>query len=420
MLKQREKNEKVETMNKLGDDKLILFGAAQTRVFQWIIRNYVENIKFIIDNDEAKWGTHINGIEIKPVDSLVEEKGEYQIIITTHSYWQEMKEQLRDMNMEAIIAEKEIPFFSSKDFLIQYAKEDYHITHCSYEQFLPKDKVYTYDSDYMNWGEYAEWLEDLDYVVRDSKGVVMIKCNNQEVYNPVTICEWVLILWGQYLNGIKSKKEFLDAAELLTEFQNEDGSFRYNYDYPYYLNEENYFKSGWVSGMAQGHALSVYARAYSITGDNKWVVLAKKVLEFMCIDVNEGGVKSNLQYLKQELSEYITIEEWPAIPSSYTLNGFMYAIIGLYDWSCTKTESGKKARSMYEKCIITLKLILPLYDVNGMSSYDLGHIIYKTELPNISAHYHSVHVAFCYIFYYLTNDSIFREYYERWRNAVKQ
>ena len=103
MLKQREKNGKVETVNKLGDDKLILFGAAQTRVFQWIIRNYAANIKFIIDNDEAKWGTHINGIEIKSVDSLVEEKVEYQIIITTHSYWKEMKEQLRGMNMEAII-----------------------------------------------------------------------------------------------------------------------------------------------------------------------------------------------------------------------------------------------------------------------------------------------------------------------------
>lgn len=37
-------------MNKLGNEELILFGAAQTSVFQWIIRNYAANIKFIINN----------------------------------------------------------------------------------------------------------------------------------------------------------------------------------------------------------------------------------------------------------------------------------------------------------------------------------------------------------------------------------
>lgn len=275
----------------LDNNELILFGAGTSRIFKWIVKNYSANIRFIVDNDKAKWGTYIHGIEVKPVDSLVGEKGEYQIIITTHSYWEEMKEQLREMNMEAIIAEKEIPFFGSKEYLLQCVKEDYRIENCSYEQYLPKENVYTYNSDFMNWGEnLKEWFDDPNNVVKDSKGVIMLKYYNREVYNPVTIAQWVLTIYGQYLNGAKSEKEFLNAAELFSEFQNEDGSFRYNFDAPYYLNKENYFKPGWVSGMAQGHALSVYARAYDVTGDSKWAALAQKAIEFMRIDIYGGGI----------------------------------------------------------------------------------------------------------------------------------
>jgi hypothetical protein len=75
-------------------------------------------------------------------------------------------------------------------------------------------------------------------------------------------------------------------------------------------------------------------------------------------------------------------EEYPTRPPSFVLNGFMFALLGLYDLAAI--APGTQARSLYRAGRRTLLRALPLYDFDGVSSYDLTHVTDPSdEGPNI-------------------------------------
>ncbi len=290
----------------------------------------------------------------------------------------------------------------------------------SYKHFL-NPGGYTADGDFMNFGDLYEDFLSSDRMILDELG--RIKTLNEGVWvdNPVTAAEYALAIYGQYLRNSMSEEDFLYAARNLLYLQQEDGGLRYYYNYPYYLDSEHYMKSGWVSGMAQGHALSVYARAYNLTKEDIWAEASEKVIEFMGIPIKNGGVKSDLSSLDSGLENYITYEEYPCMPPSYTLNGFMYATIGLFDWAVLGKEGASKrqADKAFNMCIDSLKVLLPFFDLDGVSSYDLGQIVWHRKKPHVVAHYHAIHVAFCLIFYQITSEPVFEKYYYRWKRLAE-
>lgn len=186
----------------------------------------------------------------------------------------------------------------------------------------------------------------------------------------------------------------------------------------YYLNNKAY-APGWVSGMAQGHALSVYARAYHLTNDIKWVNAGDKCMEFMITPVEKGGVMDTLYAIDSSLSQYIIFEEYLSTPATYTLNGFQYAILGLYDWSQIKSDTKCIAQSYFDKSIETCKIILQFYDLDGFTAYDLGYMTHKLGFPHIGVRYHKVHTALCYVLWQLTGDKVFEDYFHKWADYVK-
>jgi hypothetical protein len=186
-------------------------------------------------------------------------------------------------------------------------------------------------------------------------------------------------------------QQFLQAAQALLTLGGEDGAYRNTFPWRYYLIGED-FLPGWTSAMAQGEVLSVYARAYALTNDETYRVAGDKALSYMLTPIEHGGTTSTLKDFAPsvpELANQLFLEEYVAKPFPYTLNGYLSALIGLYDWAMV-TDNTTAQNAFVEGCR-SLQLVLPYFDFGGLTAYDLGYLTYGAA-PKFSAHYHKVHV----------------------------
>ena len=124
---------------------------------------------------------------------------------------------------------------------------------------------------------------------------------------------------------------------------------------------------------------------------------------------------------KKAWNDKIFFEEYPTNPHSYTLNGFMFALLGIYDWSQTSAlseDERKSASEYFRRGVETLDLILPLYDFNGMSSYDLSHLTAPGRRPQFTGNYHGVHIELLAAIHSITSDPLLLDYEQKWRSYV--
>jgi hypothetical protein len=274
----------------------------------------------------------------------------------------------------------------------------------------------------LNYGKNRKYSES-EKIKFDRNGVPTVKYGDDFKYNPVTISQYELMRYGQYLYGNENAfRKFIDAADKLLEVQNEAGALVYNFEWKYYLSDETY-QPGWVSGMAQGVALSVFTRAYYTTQRDKYIKAGNKAIEFMTTSIEEGGTMSTLKDLDPSLSEYIFFEEYISSPNNYTLNGFMFTLLGLSDWKALNKEfqiDTNIAQKYFDFGIKTLINILPYYDIGGFSAYDLGHITFtKKKEPHIGIGYHAVHIYLLNTLHQITNERMLKQYEIIWRYYVE-
>lgn len=259
--------------------------------------------------------------------------------------------------------------------------------------------------------------EEMQY---DDDDIPMINYGTYE-YNPLTIAQYALTVYGRYLHGgdEADRERFLEVMEGLLKRQDEDGAFRYMFTWEYHLGEEP-FEPGWVSGLTQGVALSALARAYDLTGDERFREAGDVSLEFMLTPISEGGTLTTLEDLAPELANYVFISEYPHDPVYYTLNGFMYSMVGLYDWADVMAGTpGADLAARYLECTTkTLELILPLYDVGGFTAYDLAQVMLGAESTNLNPHYHAVHIYLLHALDSIEENARFKMFEERWAEYV--
>lgn len=88
--------------------------------------------------------------------------------------------------------------------------------------------------------------------------------------------------------------------------------------------------AGWLSAMAQGHGMSVLVRAYLATGEINYLHNAELALNSFAVNASAGGVRNYV------FDMYPWYEEYPTRDGgTFVLNGFLYALIGLYDLMVT-------------------------------------------------------------------------------------
>ncbi len=230
-------------------------------------------------------------------------------------------------------------------------------------------------------------------------------------YNPDAIGQYALGHFERYLNtGDPAHRDIFFRqvdwfAGNLKEREKGIGVWEYDFDWEYFRK----LKGPWYTSLGQGHGISVLTRAHSLTGKTEYLDIAEKAFRSFqhTIDV-DGGVKSI------DENGCLWLEEAIVTPNTHILNGFIWALWGVYDyWLATKKT---EALELFNEGVNTLEKNLHRYDNGFWSTYDLA----GTRFPGIaSRYYHSLHIVQLKIMYRLTGREFFGQYAGKWTDYRK-
>jgi heparosan-N-sulfate-glucuronate 5-epimerase len=239
----------------------------------------------------------------------------------------------------------------------------------------------------------------------DENGVPMMPNKTGYKYSPVNICQYGFILLADYKEN--SNHEILKClnaiVDVLENLKSEDEN--YVIWWHDYYSERYAIEAPWASAMAQGEAISFYLRVYQITGDENLLKTARKAAQFT---IDEKHPK---RVAVRDENNCLWLEEYPSNPSSYVLNGFIYALYGLIDlYRIDKNETIKTA---IDECFHTLNSNIAKFDAGYWSYYDL-------QIKELVRYYYqkNVHVLQLEVLYVLSENEIYKTYANKWRKQL--
>jgi heparosan-N-sulfate-glucuronate 5-epimerase len=255
---------------------------------------------------------------------------------------------------------------------------------------------------------YMLFAEKADYAgPHDSAGIPMLDYRGKIglQYNPIAIAQWGLANFNRYFSTrdtAAEKKSFQSADWLRANLQpNPFGVPVWNHFFDWEYRDT--LKAPWYSGLAQGQGISLLLRAAAASGRNEYLDSAQAAFESFVRQVSDGGVV----FIDDQQDPWI--EEYIVTPPTHILNGFIWALWGLYDYSLVFPAS--PARTLFTQCVATLQRNLGRYDTGFWSLYEQA----GTTLPMVaSPFYHRLHVVQLRIMHQLTGLAIFAETADRW------
>ena len=179
---------------------------------------------------------------------------------------------------------------------------------------------------------YSRWeLTRFDDYPQDDDGIILFEWQGRRFYNPTQMSQKLMQFLESY-RRVKEEKYIVQAkkfAEKLLELSvSQDGALFFPFSFDWYLKEKVLILSPpWYSGMAQGQALSAFIRLYHFSGDERYLDKANQI-------------RTSLTQLKglydpwvvcTDNEKYYWIEEYPEDDPNHVLNGFIFALWGLYD-----------------------------------------------------------------------------------------
>ena len=218
--------------------------------------------------------------------------------------------------------------------------------------------------------------------------------SGEELYFAIEIFQYGLGAYDLYLlNDNKNMLRIaINCADWAVENQTAEGSWLCFL----HENEEKPY-----SAMAQGEAISLLARIYKHTNDNKYYNSMNNALKFMLTSIDEGGTA---EYKGDDVFLY----EYTY--SGLVLNGWIFSVWGLYDyWMLTGDEQIKR---IIDKTICSLAHYLKNFDMKYWSFYDLDGRI-------ASPFYHKLHIAQLTALTEMFDNQIFVDYMHKWSDYEK-
>jgi len=241
----------------------------------------------------------------------------------------------------------------------------------------------------------------------DSGGIPLLdyRGNIGRQYNPIAIAQYGLGNYSLYRqsgeNG--SRKRFLKSADWMVGHLevNKYGVSVWNHYFDWEYRE--ILKAPWYSALAQGQGISLLVRAFAETQKQAYLQAADQAFSALTLGIHEGGV----QY--RDESGNLWFEEYITNTPSHILNGFIWALWGVYDYYLATQE--EVAKRLFHDAISTLTANLFRYDTGYWSLYDLN----ATRLPPLaSPFYHRLHIIQLDVMNRLTGENVFFETGRLW------
>jgi heparosan-N-sulfate-glucuronate 5-epimerase len=200
------------------------------------------------------------------------------------------------------------------------------------------------------------------------------------------------------LGDRRTAREFEDASRmLLSQAEASDGALLW----PHRLTIPKYGVSGlWYAGMAQGQAASVFVRAYLHSGRPVYKTAARQAIVPL--------FRRDSRFVTATPAGPI-LEEAEASPPSHILNGWIFALWGL--WDVRAGLGDDDARPLLEETLECLRAQLARYDVGWWTRYSL----FPHALPDLAKpFYHRLHVHQMAVLFRLTGIDEFGSAAKRW------
>lgn len=222
---------------------------------------------------------------------------------------------------------------------------------------------------------------------------------------PAAFAQLALGWWERWLageTGAQAEFERLTAA-LERRAERHGTGLLWPYDVPI---PKHRVQPPWYSAMAQGQVASVFVRALVSTRDDRFAELALDAVRPLFqagshfVAVSDHG---------PILEEGASRPGGPA-PKSHILNGWIYALWGLWDVHLGLGDAA--AATLFSESVACLRKMLGRYDTRWWTRYDL----YPHPLPHLAKpFYHRLHVNQTAMMYRLTAHREFADFSERWR-----
>ena len=207
-------------------------------------------------------------------------------------------------------------------------------------------------------GSYFIQVKYLGQRKTDADGLPMVAYDGVLRYSPSVIAGEAVGYFSDWVSSgaAASWAIFLRDCDWLVDHQASNGLWLYQFPY-----------AGqpvpWWSAMTQGQALSALTRAYQRTGNPRYQIAAARALQPFTRSQSDDGVAL-------EDVGYTWYEEYLPPQTPHILNGFMFALIGIYEYH--QTFRDQLSGSIWDTGFGTLKHVLPSFDTGDWSCYWLG------------------------------------------------
>ncbi len=218
-------------------------------------------------------------------------------------------------------------------------------------------------------------------------------------YNPVSIAQYALGLWEIFVSESNDKflTKFLKISDWFVSNQ-VDGKWLYHYD-----DIVSNLKSGWISAMAQGQAISVLIRAFQTSGKTEYLECAERAIMPLGKTISEGGVVHEFD------AENWWFEEYPSPQNpSHVFNGHVFCLFGI--WDLFRVTRNKKHLELFEKGVNSLASQILHYDTGYWVTYD------QKFRYLINASYLNLQIRQLEVITSIREEPIFTEYITKWKS----
>lgn len=261
---------------------------------------------------------------------------------------------------------------------------------------------------------YMLFREKADYPGHyDSAGIPMLDYHGEIglQYNPIAIAQWGLANYNRFSQTGDDApcQKTLKAADWLCANleQNSHGLWVWNHHFDWDYRDR--LKAPWYSGLAQGQGVSLLLRAHAQTGREEYLQAAGRAFIPLTRLIAEGGV------LFEDEERNLWIEEYLVDPPTHILNGFLWALWGVFDFWRVCEDSA--AKEVFDRGVRTLVQNLQRFDAGFWSLYEQS----GTRLKMLaSPFYHRLHIVQLRVMAMLTGESLFAEVANRWEGYTRQ
>lgn len=238
----------------------------------------------------------------------------------------------------------------------------------------------------------------------DAEGIELFEYRGGYYYHPVYMGHRIL----NFINSYKASgdstllvraEKYAEKLMTLAHIKDSVAYLPYSFRFAVHSDSTYLLEPPWFSGMAQGEFLTILCRLYRMTGKESYRQFADLIFNSF---LQLRGTSANW-VARVDNDNYYWIEEYPHYYyPGQTLNGFITAVYGVYDYA--RLSERKQAKYIYQLSMTTLKHYLPQYRrADTTSYYCLGHYH-----PADNA-YHQLHISMLGYLYLFSNDPFFLE-----------